>query len=410
MDARISRSLRLGSGTQTLRIEFHPEVGVDRSVCTDLLFSMLTSDELSYRIALTLTKGIGPVIARKLLSLMGSAQAIFSDRERFLQTVGSVSHKLLDALYDPDLIPRAKEIATWVNKQNIGMYGIDQSDYPSLLSQCADAPFLLYSKGRSDLFERKHILAVVGTRNISPYGRECCKQIIRGLAQTLPDLVIVSGLAYGVDVEAHKNALDNGLDTVAVLAHGLDRIYPYTHRDVARAIVGQGCLVTEYPCKTNPDRYNFVSRNRIIAGLSHATLIVESSEKGGSLITAKLSTEYNRETLAVPGRISDKYSSGCNALIANSEATCVTGATDILDYLNWGGKQVNKVCKKEKPALPSDPDSAKIVELLYQKGPMQVDQLGAILGISPAPLLNTLFELEFEGYVNSLPGGIYDLC
>lgn len=372
-------------------------------------FAMPLFDELTCRIALTCTHGVGPVIARKLLALMGSAEAIFADRSVLARNVEGISDKLLNAFYAPELITQAQGIATWVREHCIDTYYVDDPRYPALLGQCADAPSLLYYKGKADLMQRSHILSVVGTRSVTAYGRDCCHRIIQDLAKALPDLVIVSGLAYGVDVEAHSCALSAGLDTIAVLAHGLDRIYPHVHRRIAAQIVGQGGLLTEYPCGTNPDRYNFVARNRIIAGLSHATLVIESSSKGGSLITARLANEYDRETLAIPGRISDRQSAGCNKLIASSEATCVNGAEDILDYLNWGEDGKSGEEEEIFRDLPTNPDGAKIVDCLLRKGPMHIDQLGAILNLSAAQLLNTLFELEFEGYVNSLPGGIYDL-
>lgn len=370
---------------------------------------MVDYKELSCRIALTRAKGVGPIIAKRLLERMGSAKEIFEDRKLLCSACGRISNRLLDSLFDTTLMKKAEKYADWVIANNVQCLAIDSSEYPFLLKQIPDAPSLLYYLGDPLILNSNKILAVVGTRSMTSYGERCCREFIQELSSEVSDIVIISGLAYGVDVTAHQSALNCGVPTVGVLAHGLDRIYPSVHRAVAKDMTTQGGLITEYPDHTNPDRFNFVSRNRIIAGMSHATLVVESSSKGGSLITAQLAMDYDREVFAIPGRITDRYSLGCNKIIKRNNAVSVSSARDIIDYMGWSDGEKTRSEKKVEVKLPENPDQLKIVKCILKNGPQQINNLCIQCGMDMSRLSNVLFELEFGGIVNSLPGGVYDI-
>lgn len=366
----------------------------------------LTEEQLLFRIALTHVKGVGSVLARQLLSAMGSPEAIFSDRKELVQRLPKAPRRLLDAIFSPSVMEEARRKLDQALKAGLDMYFITDDDYPYRLKECVDAPILLYSKGNVDLSPRR-VLSIVGTRNITAYGRTATERIVSGLAETIPDLLIVSGLAYGVDVAAHKAALDNGLPTVAVLAHGLDRIYPSSHRSIAMEMLRNGGLLTDYPMGTEPERFNFVGRNRIVAGLSDATLVIESAEKGGSLITAGLAFGYNREVLALPGRATDSRSAGCNALIRDQKAALVSSAQDVLTLLDW-----SSTIDAKPQTLNFRPDSwpdTPVAECLLRAGTASVDELTRATGLPINDVSSQLFDLELDGLVQSQPGGIYSV-
>ena len=267
--------------------------------------------ELQYLIALTMVPAIGPVTARKLIKEVGSARAVFSQNRRALESIEGIGPVLSRYINESSLLGQAEQELEFMRKHRINALSYQSHDFPPLLNQCNDGPVLLYIRGEQDLLFKKS-LSVVGTRRASSYGKEVCRQIIRELADRIPDLAIVSGLAYGIDVIAHRAALEFGLPTVAVLGHGLATIYPHAHRETAKKIIGQGALITDFHSGMGPERNNFLRRNRIIAGMTTATLVVESSQKGGSLITADIAFSYERDVLTVPGRTGDDRSVGCN--------------------------------------------------------------------------------------------------
>ncbi|MFC4666457.1 DNA-processing protein DprA [Falsiporphyromonas endometrii] len=371
---------------------------------------MFDTDELACRIALTQARGVGPIIARRLLEVMGSGKAIFESRQNLCNQMKSISSRLVDSLYDSPLLAKSYKHAEWAVEHGVHCYGVDKKHYPTLLREIPDAPSLLFYLGDTTLFEKRcRILSVVGTRSMTSYGERCCRELIKELSENIPNLLIVSGLAYGVDVMAHQSSLDCNVPTIGVLAHGLNRIYPTVHRNVALQMLDNGGLVTEYLDHTNPDRYNFVSRNRIIAGLSHATLVIESSKKGGSLITAKLAMQYNRDVFAVPGRIHDLHSLGCNSIIKSHHAIPVCNAVDIIEAMNWDAIESsvnNSIMTKE---MPKNPQHSMIVKYIMKNGPQQINDLSVKCNVTMSEITNILFELEFDGFVTCLPGGIYDV-
>jgi DNA processing protein len=301
---------------------------------------------------------------------------------------------------------RAEEEVKFIEKNNISaLFYLDQA-YPTRLKFCHDSPLMLYYKGTADLNAAK-IVALVGTRNATEYGRDLCNLLAGGLKEH--QALIASGLAYGIDTWSHKAALDCGLDTVAVLGHGLDKIYPYTNRELAEKMLENGGLLTEFPCKTKPDRENFPKRNRIIAGISDAVVVVEAAERGGALITAEYANNYNRDVFAFPGRIGDLHSEGCNTLIKTNKAALIQSAEDIAYLLNWDLKKEKKKRVQTQLFITLSPDEELIVNTLKEKGDMEIDNLLIETKLLPAKAASLLLNLEFEGILRCLPGTVYRL-
>lgn len=363
--------------------------------------------DLQLRIALTMIPDIGPITARNLITHLGSVNAIFSESRKSLMQIRGIGPHLSSAITSSRLLEAAEKEESFIARHGILVRYYEDADYPYRLKQCEDCPILLYSHGE-DCLNAERILSVVGTRNASYYGKEVCRELIGGLAAMYGDLVIVSGLAYGIDVTAHRAALDNGLPTVAVLGHGLSTIYPRSHRETAKKIIRQGALVTDFHSGTGPERNNFLRRNRIIGGLSDATLVIESGERGGALITADLAHSYNRYVMAVPGRIGDHRSTGCNNLIKDQVAAMVTSPSDIAYVLNW---------KKEEP--PETPrlfpegsltsTEKKILGLIGEKPEITPESISRRTGIAIHTILSMLLEMELKQWVNVLPGNRYSL-
>lgn len=360
------------------------------------------------RIALAEAKYIGPRYARLFLSRMGSVEHIFLSKEALKRAFPKQNHRLIEELYSSSLMLRAKSIAEWCVNEGVRVYFIGDEDYPYLLKQCPDAPVVLYCKGTYNDWKDDFCLSVVGTRNITSYGLQMTERLLKEIKVLDAETLIVSGLAYGVDIAAHRKALDLGLPTVAVLAHGLDRVYPATHRASAESIVRAGALITEYPPGTKPERYNFVGRNRIIAGLTKGTLIVEAGLKSGSLHTANMALDYGRELLAVPGRVGDKYSEGCNHLIASLSAALVTSGEDIIRCMGWErkGDTMQLSLQFEPDPLPID---NPVIAFIQVHQPVHMNEMSRRMGLTISELSAMLFELELDGYVKSIPGGLYAL-
>jgi DNA processing protein len=277
------------------------------------------------------------------------------------------------------------------------------------MKECIDAPIILYFRGNADLNAEK-IVSIVGTRKASGYGREITEKLLYDFANAYPETLIVSGLAYGIDICSHKAALSNHLPTAGVLAHGLDRIYPDVHRNIAVEMLKHGGLLTDFMSETNPDRQNFVKRNRIVAGISDCTIVIESAEKGGALITASIADAYNKDVFAVPGKVTDNYSSGCNALIKYRKAALVTCADDVFRELCWdkakGGK---KTAIQKTLFVELTSDEQALTDLLAKTESMQLNTLCVESNMPVAKLASLLFELEMKGVVRCMPGGLYRL-
>lgn len=363
-------------------------------------------DKYLYRIALTLIKGVGVMHARNLMDVVGDEESIFKVDVRKLESIPRISRKLITEIRDPSVLRQAEKELEFVTKNNLRLLFYTDADYPQRLTSCVDAPILLYAKGNVD-FNREKVIAIVGSRNETRYGQDFCRTFVRDLAAQFPEIQIVSGLAYGIDIHAHLAALQNGLSTVAVLGHGLDRIYPAVHRQTAIDLLQTGALLTEFPSGTNPDRHNFVRRNRIVAGMSDAVVVVESGEKGGSLSTADIANSYFREVFAVPGRVQDRMSTGCNRLISDNKAVLLQGAADLISYMGWEESKTKAVTQQRDLFLELTESEEKVYTLLQLEGDMQVNALAVALNMPVSELFMTLLELEIKNIVASLPGGMF---
>jgi len=360
---------------------------------------------LIHKIALSLIPGIGDINARKLVSHIGSVEGVFSESYRSLIRIPGIGANLAKSISDHSYIKTAAKEAEYVTHNGIKVFFYLDNDYPFRLRQCDDSPVTFYLKGSCDM-NAARILSVIGTRNATPRGKEICEKIIGDLALGNPDLVIVSGLAYGIDITSHKAALDKNLITIGVLAHGFKTIYPSVHRGVSIEIVRKGALLTDFVSDALPERNNFLKRNRIIAGLSDATLVVESGTKGGALVTADIAGSYNRDVFAVPGRPGDQWSAGCNTLIKNNKAALVESHEDIEFFLGW--KPSCRAVNIQKTLFCELDDQEKIIyENLNLNGEMNIDLLSRTINIPVYKLSSLLLQMEFKGLIKCYPGNIY---
>jgi len=362
---------------------------------------------LLYQIALTLLPGVGDVNARKLVSYTGSPEAVFTEKKANLLRIPGMGSFTADLIIqNRDVLKRAAEEVEFVDKFKIEPVFYTSDGYPERLKHCADSPVLIYKSGNADL-NSPRIVSIVGTRRATEYGKEICRKLVSGLVEM--DVLVISGLAYGIDTCAHKSALDEGLSTVGVLAHGLDRIYPPLNKGLAERMVNQGGLVTEFPSQTNPDRENFPKRNRIIAGLADATIVIEAGAKGGALITADIANSYNRDVFAVPGRIGDPASEGCNNLIKTNRAALVQSANDIRYIMGWDKLNAKATPAQTRLFVQLDADQENVVRILTENGDCGLDKICNCSGVQTSKVAAALLSLEFEGIVKSLPGKIYRL-
>ncbi|WP_411275666.1 DNA-processing protein DprA [Daejeonella sp.] len=362
---------------------------------------------LLHKIALSCITGVGSILARNLISYCGSPEDVFIAKKKHLSKVPGIGPKTLELIGNHRAFERAEKELAFINKYNIQALFLTDSAYPKRLKNCFDAPVMLYFKGNADLNAGK-VISVVGTRNSTEYGREICRSLLAGLKTH--NALIVSGLAYGIDFLAHKEALKNSLSTVGIMAHGLDRIYPAQHRPLAEKMVASGGLLTEFLSGTVPDRENFPKRNRIIAGLADVTIVVEANIKGGALITADLANSYNRDVFAFPGRINDEYSSGCNHLIKTNRANLITKLADLEYILGWTELQNQpRVNTQLSLAINLSDEEKKIAEVLLDKGCIIVDELAILTGLPQSKLALTILGMEMKGIVIGLPGNVYKL-
>lgn len=374
----------------------------------------MTDQETLYMMALTQVPSLSLTNLHLLIDELGSASAIYENRKDLKQVLPSASPKFLDGMGDfCNYLKRAEEELEFCRKGKIRCLGLNDEDYPQRLKDCNDAPVLLYYRGSANL-NSQHIVSMVGTRQITNYGKDLCHSFVRDLKQVCPDALVVSGLAYGVDVNCHRAALEQGLETVGVLAHGLDQIYPRHHRETAKQMVDQGGLLTEYMSNTVIDKRNFVQRNRIVAGVSDAVIVVESATKGGSLITAEIAQSYNRQVWAFPGRVFDTYSSGCNMLIFKNKASLLTNAEDFCLEMGWTDdvqhqKQLSEGIQQELFADDYSAEEQAVLQALARDDSKQINVLAVETNIAIGELSSLLFSLEMKGAVQSLVGGRYKL-
>lgn len=367
---------------------------------------MEKDSEILYKIGLSFINGIGSINAKKLIAYVGSAEGIFKEKKHNLQKVPGIGNLLSGEIVSTQALKNAEKEIEFMTKHNIQYFFYSDNNYPRRLKQCEDSPVVLYYKGNC-MLDYDKVISIVGTRRATPYGLENCKNLISELADKGHKILIVSGLAFGIDVSAHKNAIKFGLETVAVLGHGLNLIYPAVHRNIAKEIINQGGILTELPSSAVLDPAHFVKRNRIIAGLADATIVIESGNKGGSLITAELANSYNRDVFAFPGRNNDKLSEGCNHLIKTNQAALIESASDIEYLMGW---QINTKQKlvQSQIFVELNPEEQKIIDLLKEHGKTPIDIISGIAQFPVSKVSSILLKLEFSGLVVSLPGKIYE--
>ena len=361
-------------------------------------------DELFYLLALQKVDGVGDVVAKKLLAHCGTAEAVFSAKSAHIRSIDGIGSVLMKNLRDKNPFILAEDEYRYIRDHNIHVISYTDDAYPAKLQHCPDGPTLLFSTGNIDLKARK-VISIVGTRQVTSYGAEFCRTLIADLAPLNP--VIVSGFAYGVDIIAHQAALEHNLQTVAVLAHGLNQIYPKSHKKFIAPIDKNGGFLTEFWSSSNPERENFVKRNRIVAGMSEATIVIESADKGGSLITANIANDYNRDVFAVPGRTSDKYSQGCNNLIKSQKAHLLTQAADLVYILNWQLENKNKAVQK-KLFVSLNADEQVIYDYLHANGKQLLDVIALECHLPVFRLSSLLLNMELNGVIRPLPGKLFE--
>lgn len=344
----------------------------------------------------------------------GSATTIIDHRNDVREVIPDASPKLVERIRDCEAhIHRAEEEYEWTQQHGVRILRWGDDEYPQRLAECTDAPLILYYKGTADLNQIR-VINIVGTRHCTIYGQDIVRHFIDGLREICGNrMLVVSGLAYGVDIAAHRNALEKGFETVGVLAHGLDDLYPPRHRETAKRMLTQGGLLTEYMTRTNADKMNFVRRNRIVAGMCDATVLVESAAHGGGLITCGIAQEYGREVFAFPGNINQEYSEGCNNLIRKNGATLITSAKDFAESMGWlDDRRLERAQKEgiERQMFPDlSPDQQRIVETLQKTNDLQVNMLSNMTGLSVGKVAAEMFELEMKGVARSLPGSVCHL-
>ncbi len=361
---------------------------------------------LLHQLALKFVPGIGDVLAKNLISYCGSAEEIFKTSRHKLLQIPGIGPKMAAAILNPICFSKAEKETLFIEKNKIQAIFYTDAAYPKRLKSCIDAPVMLFYQGKADL-NRQRVVSIVGTRHATVYGRQLCDELVGHLKNY--EVTVVSGLAYGIDICAHKACVKQKLPTIAILAHGLDRVYPAQHRSIAEKMLENGGLLTEFPSQTNPDRENFPKRNRIIAGMADATIVVEASIKGGALITAEIANSYNRDVFTFPGRIGDEFSEGCNFLIRYNKAGLLTSYADLADQLGWLDDKPS--VKNQQLLFPINltANEQKIFEMLKLSEQMGIDDLAIRTNISVSNLAMNLLNLEMQGLVRSLPGKSYSL-
>ncbi|MDG1398391.1 MAG: DNA-processing protein DprA [Polaribacter sp.] len=352
------------------------------------------------------SKAIGDILAKKLIVNVGDVQQIFKEKTASLQKINGIGANVLKHLFDKKNIQFAEAELKYIQENNINYTYFLENDYPKNLHNCIDSPILMFKDGNIN-FNNHKIISIVGTRNMSSYGRDFITKLIDDLTEYNP--IIVSGFAYGVDICAHKRAVKNNLQTVAVLAHGFETIYPKVHKKYIHQINENGGFLTEFWSEEQPLRENFLKRNRIVAGISKATIIVESAAKGGSLVTADIANSYNRDVFALPGRATDIYSKGCNNLIKNNKAELLTSANDVVRLLNWDIKEKPKKVIQKQLFLELNSNEQKVYDYLLKEGKQLLDVIALDSGIPLFQLSSILLQMEMKGILKPLPGKLFEI-
>lgn len=365
----------------------------------------MDSEKLLAVLKLQATKNVGDIIAKKLIAATGNVEQVFKESKNKLHKINGIGAHVTNSLFANENTKRAEEELSYIQQNNIQYSYFLDDDYPQHLKHCIDAPIIFFKEGNININNQK-IISIVGTRNITSYGRDFCNQLIENLKDYNP--IIISGFAYGVDICAHKAAIKNNLQTIGVLAHGFETIYPKTHKKYISELYKNGGFITEFWHKEQPLRENFLKRNRIVAGLSKATIIIESAKKGGSLVTADIANSYNRDVFALPGRANDIYSIGCNNLIKNNQAHLLTSADDIIKMLNWDLSKTSTPKQKELFVSLTETEQ-KIYDYLQQNGKQLLDVIALNCNIPVYKLSSILIQMELKGIITPLPGKLFEV-
>ena len=373
----------------------------------------MNEQQLLYNIALTRIGHFSLASALHLYRTLGSGEEIFLHRNEAQDILPDCSPRLIDNLKDwSEPLKRAEVELEFCRNNNIRVLCLGDDNYPKRLEDCADAPLVMYYKGNANL-NQSRVINIIGTRHCTTYGADFIRRFIHDLKALCPEVLVVSGLAYGVDINAHQQALAVGYETVGVVAHGLDYLYPAAHKDVAREIVNHGGLLTEFMTCTNADKGNFVRRNRIVAGMSDACILIESAAHGGGMITAGIAFDYGREVFALPGRVGDHFSEGCNNAIRENKAMLLTSAEDFVKTMGWEDDALRIEAQKkgiERQLFPDlSPEQQRIVDVLTKSNDLQLNQLSVKTGIPIGDITSILFQMEMMGVVKPMAGGNYHL-
>ena len=363
--------------------------------------------ELQYKIALSMLPGIGGVLARNLRAYTGSPEEIFKTPVQSLMKIPGIGEANARRIKKSDVLSKAEKEIEFMQKNSIDAYFYTDAGFPRRLKTCVDAPVLIYTKGNMNLDEQR-VISIVGTRNATEYGRQVIDDLLKSFSERAYKILIVSGLAYGIDIQAHRCALKYEHPTVGVIAHGMDKLYPALHSETAKKMQENGGLLSDFPSGTKIDPQNFIKRNRIIAGLADATIVVESAEKGGALITADIASSYNRDVFAFPGRSGDTYSVGCNQLIRNNGADLILGVDDLEFFMGWE-REEGKQAVQSSLFIELNENEQKVVDLLQKEGELFIDQISALVELPVSRVSAMMLTLEFKNVITALPGKMYRL-
>ncbi len=366
----------------------------------------MTQSELYHTLALLQVEGVGDVTAKKLIQHCGNATEVFASKKSHLQKIDGIGSVVIKNLQDKSVFAKAEAELQFIAQENIFTTYFQEEDYPERLKNCYDSPILLFQAGNINL-QNKRIISIVGTRQITTYGIEFTKKLIEEIAPLNP--IIVSGFAYGVDIYAHQMAMECGLQTIGVLAHGLNQIYPKVHKKHMAKMEQNGGFLTEFWSSSNPDKENFIKRNRIVAGISEATIVIESAEKGGSLVTANLANDYNRDVFAVPGRTTDKYSQGCNNLIKTQRANLLTSAADLVYILNWELQRESQKVVQKQLFVTLTHEEQIIYDYLQKTGKEMMDIIALECDFPIYRISSILLNMELKGVIRPLPGKMFEV-
>lgn len=365
----------------------------------------MSSSNLSSQLALTHIPNIGDVLAKNLVSYCGGPEKVFKSKKKDLLKIPGIDAKRAESILAFDKWNEVDEELSFIKKNKIETLFYLDENYPSRLKNLSDSPIMLYAKGKMNLNDGR-MIAIVGTRHATDYGKQVTESLVEGLKQY--DSTIVSGLAYGIDIAAHRAAVKNGMPTVGVLGHGLNRLYPGQHRSTAVKMLENGGLVTEFKSSNDFKPENFPKRNRIVAGMCDATIVIESAKGGGALITAEIASSYNRDVFCIPGNVNQKFSAGTNYFIKANKATLIESAEDVAQQMGWQEPKL-KTAKQKELFVELDKNEKMIVDLLKDNDAAHIDSISFLTQLTPSQLAATLLSLEFKGIVSSLPGKMYKL-